>query len=145
VNAEGAGSPGQLAVLLRSHREAAGLRQRQLATHAGISVGALQDVEQGRTTRPYTIDASTGHLQETYLPATGGWHTQDLSANYDTPASAETPAALLHPDTTGALTWTSVYTIDESDGHLQETYLPALGDPWVTQDLSHLYGTPPST
>jgi len=45
-------SSGRLAELLRSHREAAGLTQEQLAGRAGISVGALQDLEQGRTARP---------------------------------------------------------------------------------------------
>jgi DNA-binding SARP family transcriptional activator/DNA-binding XRE family transcriptional regulator len=44
--------PGPLATLLRTHRETAGLTQRQLADRAGISVGALQDLEQGRTIRP---------------------------------------------------------------------------------------------
>jgi DNA-binding SARP family transcriptional activator/tetratricopeptide (TPR) repeat protein len=43
---------GQLAALLRGHREAAGLTQGQLAGQAGVSVGALQDLEQGRTVRP---------------------------------------------------------------------------------------------
>src|SRR5690348_6951197 len=43
---------GALAGLLRAHRESAGLTQQQLATQAGISLGALQDVEQGRTARP---------------------------------------------------------------------------------------------
>jgi hypothetical protein len=96
-------------------------------------------------TSVYTVDASDSHLQETYLPAIGDpWTTQDLSANYGTPPSAQTPIALLHPDASGNLTWTSVYTIDASDSHLQETYLPAIGDPWTTQDLSANYGTPPA-
>jgi hypothetical protein len=30
----------------------------------------------------------------------------------------------------------------DNDEHLQETYLPAIGDPWSTQDLSAEYGTP---
>jgi hypothetical protein len=38
--------------------------------------------------------------------------------------------------------YSSVYTVDASDGDLQETYLPAMGDPWKTQDLSANYGTP---
>ena len=97
-------------------------------------------------TSVYTVDASDNHLQETYLPAIGDpWTTQDLSANYRTPAvlAGTSPIPLLHPDTNGNLTWTSVYTIDASDSHLQETYLPAIGDPWTTQDLSANYGTPP--
>lgn len=40
--------------------------------------------------------------------------------------------------------YTSVYTADQGSDDLQETYLPALGDPWATQDLSAKYGTPPS-
>jgi hypothetical protein len=96
-------------------------------------------------TSVYTVDASTGHLQETYLPAIGDpWTTRDLSADYSTPAvlAGTSPVPLLHPDATGDLTWTSVYTLDSSTGHLQETYLPAIGDGWTTQDLSALYGTP---
>jgi DNA-binding SARP family transcriptional activator/tetratricopeptide (TPR) repeat protein/DNA-binding XRE family transcriptional regulator len=41
-----------LAALVRGNRETAGLTQRQLARRAGISLGALQDLEQGRTTCP---------------------------------------------------------------------------------------------
>jgi DNA-binding SARP family transcriptional activator len=37
---------------MRSHREIAGLTQRQLADRAGIGLGALEDLEQGRTARP---------------------------------------------------------------------------------------------
>ena len=92
----------------------------------------------------YTVNASNSHLQETYQPSVGGpYNTQDLSNNYGTPPTALTPITLLHPDTSGNLTWSSVYTIDESNGDLQETYLPALGDPWTTQNLSANYGTPP--
>jgi hypothetical protein len=99
-------------------------------------------------TSVYTIDAADSHLQETYLPAIGDpWTTQDLSANYGTPAvlAGTSPVPLLHPDTNGDLTWTSVYTIDAADSHLQETYLPAIGDSWTTQDLSANYGTPPAS
>ncbi|MGH3167123.1 MAG: arabinofuranosidase catalytic domain-containing protein, partial [Trebonia sp.] len=88
-------------------------------------------------TSVYTVDASNGHLQETYLPAMGGpWSTQDLSAEFGTPPTNRTPAAVYH---TG---YTSVYTVDASNGHLQETYLPLMGGPWTTQDLSANYGTP---
>jgi DNA-binding SARP family transcriptional activator/tetratricopeptide (TPR) repeat protein/DNA-binding XRE family transcriptional regulator len=47
----------RLGVLLRAHRNAAGLTQRQLADRAGVSVGAVQDIEQGRTvsSRPGTL------------------------------------------------------------------------------------------
>ena len=92
----------------------------------------------------YTVDQASLHVQETYLPAMGDpWSTQDLSAKYLTPVTAETPIVLLHPDTTGALTYSSVYTADQFNDHLQETYLPAMGDPWSTQDLSAKYLTPP--
>jgi transcriptional regulator with XRE-family HTH domain len=50
---DGDGGPrGRLATLLRAHRTAAGLTQRQLAGRAGVSLGALEDMEQGRTRRP---------------------------------------------------------------------------------------------
>jgi DNA-binding XRE family transcriptional regulator len=48
----GARSVGLLATLVRVYRTAAGLTQRQLASRAGVSPGALQDLEQGRTARP---------------------------------------------------------------------------------------------
>jgi Alpha-L-arabinofuranosidase B, catalytic len=96
-------------------------------------------------TSVYTVDGGSDHLQETYLPAIGDpWTTRDLSASYGTPATTDSPAALLHPNASGDLTWTSVYTIDESSNDLQETYLPAIGDPWTTQNLSANYGTPPA-
>jgi DNA-binding SARP family transcriptional activator len=44
--------PTPLAELLGGHRKAAGLTQRQLAGQAGISLGAVRDLEQGRTLRP---------------------------------------------------------------------------------------------
>lgn len=97
-------------------------------------------------TSVYTVDASTGQLQETYLPAVGDpWATQSLSANYGTPTTNQTPVVLLHPDAPGNLVWTSVYTVDASNGDLQETYLPGVGQPWTTQDLSTMAGTPPAT
>jgi hypothetical protein len=55
---------------------------------------------------------------------------------------------LLHPDASGNLDWTSVYTVDAVNAYqtdLQETYLSNVGfpgDSWVTQDLSAKYGTP---
>jgi hypothetical protein len=96
-------------------------------------------------TSVYTVDGSNDDLQETYLPAIGDpWTSQDLSAKYGTPATGQTPIALLHLDTNGDFTWTSVYTIDSSSSDLQETYLPAIGDSWTTQNLSANYGTPPA-
>ena len=95
-------------------------------------------------TSVYTVDEGSDHLQETYLPAIGdAWKTQDLTGNYTAPTTAETPIVLLHPDATGALTWTSVFTVDEFSDHLKETYLPALGDKWISQDLTGNYHTPP--
>jgi transcriptional regulator with XRE-family HTH domain len=41
-----------LGALLRRYRRAAGLTQERLAVLAGISVGALRDLEQGRTRQP---------------------------------------------------------------------------------------------
>jgi 5-hydroxyisourate hydrolase-like protein (transthyretin family) len=107
---------------------------------AGTSPAALVHMNY---TSVYTVDAS-GSLQESYLPAIGDpWDTQTLSL---TPATNQTPMVLLHPDASGALDWTSVYTVDASDSDLQETFLSNVGfpgDPWVTQDLSAKYGTPP--
>jgi hypothetical protein len=93
-------------------------------------------------TSVYTVNA-TGHtLQETYLAANGqAWHTQSLSAGYGTPpaAAGTSPAALVHPDASGVMDFTSVYTINATGHTLQETYLPAIGDRWTTQTLP----TPP--
>ncbi|WP_194925869.1 hypothetical protein [Catenulispora pinisilvae] len=87
----------------------------------------------------YTVDASNHHLQETYLPKLGGpWATQDLTNNYGAPATSVTPTTVLHQD------WLSVYTIDQSNGHLQETYLPKLGGPWYSKDLAAAEGAPAS-
>jgi DNA-binding SARP family transcriptional activator/transcriptional regulator with XRE-family HTH domain len=55
ARAAGNGGPpaaGRLAVLMRTHREAAGCTQRELAARGGTSLSAVQDLEQGRTTRP---------------------------------------------------------------------------------------------
>ena len=96
-------------------------------------------------TSVYTVDASSDDLQETYLAAIGNaWGTQNLSAKYGTPPAYGSATALVHPDTSGGLTWTSVYTL-EVNGDLQETYLPSTGfpgDSWITQNLSVKYGTP---
>jgi hypothetical protein len=89
----------------------------------------------------YTVDASNGHLQETYLPCMfQNWNTQDLSAQFGTPPvkAGTQPVSIVHCG------WTSVYTVDASNGDLQETYLSAIGNPWGTQDLSQKYGTPPT-
>jgi DNA-binding SARP family transcriptional activator/tetratricopeptide (TPR) repeat protein len=48
----GQGCSGRLGVLVRARREGAGLTQRELAVRAGVSVGAVRDIEQGRTAWP---------------------------------------------------------------------------------------------
>jgi hypothetical protein len=97
-------------------------------------------------TSVYYLTGPDDDLAEAYLPAISGpWHSQDLSASFGTPPSVQGPSPLVHYDTSGGLTWPSVYTIDSSSGHLQETYLPDAGfpgDPWQTQDLSAKYLTP---
>ena len=81
-------------------------------------------------------------MQETYLPAiSGSWASQDLTQKYQTPTTNQAPTALVHYDTRGGLTWTSVYSVDHS-GNLWETYLPAIGDLWTAQNLSGNYQTP---
>ena len=88
--------------------------------------------------------ADLGHIQETYLPAIGSaWHTQDMNT-YGTPVTNQAPTALLHYDTLGGLTWTSIFSADTS-GNLWETYLPAIGDLWTAQDLSGTGGSLPGT
>ena len=42
----------RLGALVREHRRAAGLTQRQLAQRSGLSVAAVRDLEQGRSRRP---------------------------------------------------------------------------------------------
>ena len=42
----------RLGALMREHRRAAGLTQRQLAQRSGLSVAAVRDLEQGRSRRP---------------------------------------------------------------------------------------------
>ena len=42
----------RLGALIREHRRAAGLTQRQLAQRSGLSVAAVRDLEQGRSRRP---------------------------------------------------------------------------------------------
>jgi lysophospholipase L1-like esterase len=97
-------------------------------------------------TSVYTIDQASMHLRETYLPAMGDpWSTQDLSAKYGTVPTNDSPIVLLHPNESGSVTWSSVFTVDQASLHLRETYLPAMGDPWSTQDLSAKYGTPAAT
>jgi DNA-binding SARP family transcriptional activator/Tfp pilus assembly protein PilF/DNA-binding XRE family transcriptional regulator len=44
---------GLLGTLLRGFRQAAGLTQHELARRGGLSLGAIRDLEQGRTRRPF--------------------------------------------------------------------------------------------
>ncbi|MEY9861112.1 hypothetical protein ABH935_006752 [Catenulispora sp. GAS73] len=88
----------------------------------------------------YTVDVN-GHLHETWLPALGqNWATQDMTYLYGTPVTSRTPVALAHPNASGG-TAASVYTVD-GNGHLDETWLPAMGQNWGTQDMTYLYGSP---
>jgi tetratricopeptide (TPR) repeat protein/transcriptional regulator with XRE-family HTH domain len=45
---------GELGMLLRRHRMAAGLTQEELAKRSGLSVRAISDIERGRTAGPYS-------------------------------------------------------------------------------------------
>src|SRR5688500_1726392 len=45
--------PGGLGALVRQHRRATGLSQRELAERCGISVAAVRDLEQERTRSPH--------------------------------------------------------------------------------------------
>jgi DNA-binding SARP family transcriptional activator/tetratricopeptide (TPR) repeat protein/DNA-binding XRE family transcriptional regulator len=49
---------GGFGALVRDRRRAAGLTQQQLAAAAGVSVGALRDLEQDRTARPHRETAA---------------------------------------------------------------------------------------
>jgi DNA-binding SARP family transcriptional activator/tetratricopeptide (TPR) repeat protein/DNA-binding XRE family transcriptional regulator len=55
---------GRFGELLRTHRQHAGLTQRELADWAGLSAGAIRDLEQGRTRspKPDSIDAIAAAL-----------------------------------------------------------------------------------
>jgi DNA-binding SARP family transcriptional activator/tetratricopeptide (TPR) repeat protein/DNA-binding XRE family transcriptional regulator len=65
MNNAGLTSPAPLAGLVRAHRGAAGLTQRELARRSGISLRTLQDIEQGRTAapRPASVDALATALE----------------------------------------------------------------------------------
>jgi hypothetical protein len=89
-------------------------------------------------TSVYTISAGSHALEETYLAANGQpWRTQSLSAAYGTPrvATRAPVMAVVHPDSSGVIDFTSVFTVNASGHTLQETYLPAIGDRWTTQTL----------
>src|SRR5215471_5642701 len=46
------GPPAQIGSLVRDFRLAAGITQAQLASEAGLSLGLVRDLEQGRTLSP---------------------------------------------------------------------------------------------
>ena len=71
------------------------------------------------------------------------WSTQDLTAKYLTPVTGD-PDRAAAAQRTGALAYLGGNAGDGGldKDHLQ-TYLPAMGDPWSTQDLSAKYLTPP--
>jgi hypothetical protein len=107
----------------------------------GTSPAAL--FHNGYTT-VYTVDETSLDLQTTYLPSlSGDWATENLSADYKTPPTTETPVPLLHPGTDGLLDRISVFTVNQFDNDLQDTYLVAEGDPWTTQDMHALADVPP--
>ncbi|GHJ15306.1 hypothetical protein TPA0908_33010 [Micromonospora sp. AKA38] len=93
-------------------------------------VPAGQAVVHEGYTSVFTVNAADGHLQESFLARLGGaWVTQDLSVVAGTPSVAGQPIAVVHDG------YTSVFTVNASNGRLQETFLARVGGAWVTQDL----------
>ncbi|WP_433167085.1 BTAD domain-containing putative transcriptional regulator [Kribbella sp. CA-247076] len=86
---------GEFGELLRTLRQDAGVTQRELAARAGLSAGAIRDLEQGRTRTPKrdSIEAIAGAL------SLSGQDAQTLHAAATTPRSV---AATTSP-TAGAL------------------------------------------
>jgi hypothetical protein len=62
-----------------------------------------------------------------------------MTSSYLVPQTGVTPSPLVHYDFNGALTWTSLFTVDAANSDLRETYLPAIGDNWTTQNLTQKY------
>jgi hypothetical protein len=82
-------------------------------------------------TSVFTISAADHHLWETHMrPGVTSFTADDLTALAGTPPSKVTPSALFHDG------YTTVYTVNASNGHLQTTYLTVLNGPWVTADLT---------
>jgi AAA domain len=91
-------------------------------------------------TSVYYESGSLNDMVEAFVPAiSNDWTSNDLTANYQTPLSGVYPSPLVHYGFNGALTWTSVFTVDAGGNDLQETYLPEIGPGWTTQDLTHNY------
>jgi hypothetical protein len=112
---------------------------QDLAATAGTPAvaGTPFAVVHGNWLSVYTVNALTGHLQETFLPLGGTqWSMQDLSSVAGVPAVTGSPAAAVHGN------WLSVYTVNASNNHLQESFLALDGGTWYTQDLSATAGTP---
>ena len=83
---------GELGMLLRRHRMAAGLTQEELAERSGLSVRAISNIERGRTAGPYSRsvrmlaealrlpDHVREQLQQAARPAENG-HQPDQTAS----------------------------------------------------------------
>jgi DNA-binding SARP family transcriptional activator/tetratricopeptide (TPR) repeat protein/DNA-binding XRE family transcriptional regulator len=79
---------GGLAGLIRAHRRASGLSQRQLADRVGVSVATIRDLEQGRTRHPHP------HTTDALITALGltGHAAATLRENADGPGRPHTTA-----------------------------------------------------
>jgi DNA-binding SARP family transcriptional activator/tetratricopeptide (TPR) repeat protein/DNA-binding XRE family transcriptional regulator len=81
----------ELGLRLRTYREAAGLTQGQLAEQSGLSAAAVQDIEQGRTTRPRSASV-TRLARALHLRADQHEELAALSARPATPQRQRPPA-----------------------------------------------------
>jgi hypothetical protein len=106
------------------------LQAAQPRTRPEPAVGSPAVVVHDGFTSVFTVNAGTGHLQETYLDRLGNpWRSQDFT-QFGTPPAVGSPAVVVHDG------FTSVFTVNAGTGHLQETYLDHLGNPWRSQDLT---------
>jgi hypothetical protein len=85
----------------------------------------------GSEAKVLTASASNGHLWESWL-AGGAWHSDDITSAYGTPVVAG--AGSLGSSVRG--TETDVFTVNASNGRLQETSQLAAGGAWATRDIS---------
>ncbi|MGW7683998.1 BTAD domain-containing putative transcriptional regulator [Kribbella sp. NPDC054772] len=96
---------GRFGELLRRHRRRSGLTQRDLAERAGLSAGAIRDLEQGRTKspKPDSIEAIaaalelTGHVADELLALAGAQEAVSHSATADSAAAGRLHVAVLGP------------------------------------------------